>query len=91
NMAYTAVFENATADYDLARGGDALKLFEKGKEPRILRPEGKDGYTGELQHLLDSIRSGRPPTVVTAQDAVSALEICEAEECSVKTGQLVSL
>lgn len=91
NMAYTAIFENATADYDLARGADALKLFEKGKEPQTLRLEGKDGYVGELQHLLDSIRSGRPPTVVTAEDAVSAVEICEAEERSVKTGQLVSL
>jgi len=91
NMAYTAIFENATADYDLARGADALKLFQKGKEPKILPSEGKDGYVGELEHLLDAIRSGRAPTVVTAKDAVSALEICEAEERSIRTGQLVSL
>jgi predicted dehydrogenase len=91
NMSYTVVFENATADYDIARGADALKLFEKGKEPRVLKPEGKDGYAGELQHMLDCICSGKPPAVVTAQDGVGAVEICEAEERSVNSGQIVSL
>lgn len=91
HMSYTVVFENATADYDLGRGTDALKLFEKGKEPRTVTLEGKDGYVGELQHLLDSIRAGKPPTVVTARDGVSAVGICEAEERSVRTGQIVSL
>jgi len=91
NMGYRAVFENATVDYDIARGGDALKLFEKGKEPRVLKLEGKDGYVGELQHILEAVRSGKPPTVVTAQDGANAVEICEAEERSVKTGKLVSL
>ena len=91
NMAYTAIFENATADYDIARGADALKVFQKGKEPQTLQLEGKDGYVGELRHLLDSICSGKPPTIVTAEDAASAVEICEAEERSVQTGQLVSV
>jgi predicted dehydrogenase len=91
NMSYTVIFENATADYDIARGTDALKLFEKGKEPRVLKLEGKDGYVGELQHMLDAVCSGRPPRVVTAQDGASAVEICEAEERSVKSGQIVSL
>ena len=91
NMGYTVIFENATADYDSARGSDALKLFEKSKEPRVLKPEGVDGYVGELQHMLDAIRNGHPPSIVTAQDGVSAVEICEAEERSVKTKQIVSL
>jgi len=87
NMSYTVILENATADYDLARGADALKLFEKGQEPRTLKLEGKDGYVGELKYLLECIRSGRPPSVVTARDGVSAVEICEAEERSVKAGR----
>ena len=90
-MSYTAIFEHATADYDTGRGADALKLFEKGREPRSLSIEGKDGYVGELRHMLDSIRNGERPTVVTADDGVSAVEICEAEETSVKTGQIVVL
>ncbi|MHB8520454.1 MAG: Gfo/Idh/MocA family protein [Limisphaerales bacterium] len=91
NMSYTVNFENATADYDLARGADALRLFEKGKPPRTVKCEGIDGYVGELTHLIDSIRSGRPPSLVTAQDGLSAVEICEAEEQSIKTGHAVSL
>ena len=90
-MSYTVVFENATADYDFARGPDALKLFENGKPAQTLKPGRHDGYVGELQHLLDCIHIGTPPQVVTAQDGLSAVEICEAEERSVQTGQKVSL
>ena len=91
NMSYTVVFEGATADYDIARGADALKLFEKGKDPQTLRLGGKDGYAGELQYMLECIRAGKPPSVVTAQDGVSAIETCEAEERSVKSGRVVRL
>ncbi|MBU6402975.1 MAG: gfo/Idh/MocA family oxidoreductase, partial [Verrucomicrobia bacterium] len=91
NMSYTVNFEHATADYDLSRGTEALKLFEKGHPPHTVQCEGIDGYVGELRHLIESIRSGKPPTVVTAEDGLSAVEICEAEEQSVKTGHVVSL
>jgi predicted dehydrogenase len=91
NMSYTANFENATADYDFSRGADALKLFEKGQAARTIKCEGPDGFVGELTHLLDAIRGGQPPSVVTAQDGVSAVEICEAEEESIKTRQPVRL
>jgi predicted dehydrogenase len=91
SMTYTVNFENATADFDIARGADALKLFEKGNEPRTIQCEGGDGYVGELKHLLEAIRAGCPPTVVTAPDGQSAIEICEAEERSIKTGQIILL
>ncbi len=91
NMAYTVIFENATADYDVSRGAEALKLFQKDKAPLILKPGGSDGYVGELQAMLDCIRANKPPGVVTAQDAVSAIEICDAEERSIQTGQIVSV
>jgi predicted dehydrogenase len=91
NMAYTVVFEKATVDYDLVRGPEALRVFEQGQPPRTVKPEGVDGYVGELKHMVDAIRSGRPPTVVTAADALSAVEICEAEERSVQTGREVKL
>ena len=91
HMAYTAIFENATADYDIARGADALKLFEKGKEPRALGLSGQDGYLGELKYMLECVRSGTPPSTVTPQDGASAVEICEAEERSVNSRKIVSL
>ena len=91
NMAYTVVFERATADYDLSRGADALKLFEKGKGARVVPPELGDGYVGELGYMLDCIEQRRAPQKVTAQDGLSAVEICEAEEESIRTGQPVTL
>ncbi|HEX4646176.1 MAG TPA: Gfo/Idh/MocA family oxidoreductase [Verrucomicrobiae bacterium] len=91
NMAYTVNFENATADYDFARGPEALKLFQRGEPPRTINCEGGDGYQEELRHFLKSIETGKPPTIVTAAEALSAVEICEAEEKSIKSGTAVAL
>jgi len=91
NMAYTVVFERATADYDLARGAEALKVFEAGQGGRVVPPEAGDGYLGELGYMAECIERGRAPRHVTAEDGVSAVEICEAEEESIRTGRPVSL
>jgi predicted dehydrogenase len=91
NMAYTVNFERATVDFDLARGADALKVFEEGQAARVVRNEGPDGYVGELRHMIESIMAGRAPTIVTPQDGLSAVEICEAEEKSVHLRQPVVL
>jgi predicted dehydrogenase len=90
-MSYTVNCERATIDFDSARGGEALHLMEEGKPSRVIKPEGVDGYVEELRHLIGSIRSGHTPTVVTAADGLSAVEICEAEEKSIQTGGVVKL
>ena len=91
NMSYTVIFEKATAEFDSARGADALKLTEEGKPTATVPLEAGDGYDRELGHMLDSICGGKPPSIVTGRDGVSAVEICEAEEKSVATGQTVKL
>lgn len=91
NMAFTVVLEKATVDYDIGRGSDALRVYQEGAAPRTLTPEGIDGYVGELQYMVDCIQSERPPARVTAADALSAVEICEAEEQSVRTGEKVAI
>lgn len=91
SMSYTVMFENATVDFDSARGDSALQVLEEGKEPRVVTPEGPDGYVGELSHFIAAIQRGEGPTIVTAQDGLSAVEICEAEETSVLTGQVVTV
>lgn len=91
NMCYTVNFEKATVDFDLTRGADALKLFEEGRKPRVIRCKGPDGYVGELRHMLESIQAGQAPTLVTPEDALNAVRICEAEEKSIKTGRPVRL
>lgn len=89
NMAYTVNFEKATVDYDLARGAEALKVFEPGQMPRVIQCEGPDGYVRELSHMIEAIQSNCPPSVVTALDGLRAVEICAAEESSVQVGQPV--
>ncbi len=91
NMAYTVVFEGATVDYDLARGADALKLFESGRPARVLKLDQPDGYVGELRHFAECIAAGCPPSTVTPADGASAVEICECEEKSILTRQIVQL
>lgn len=91
NMAYTVNFERATVDYDMARGADGLRIIEEGKEPRIMKCEGADGYIGELNYLAQCIRDKQAPKVVTAEDGASAVEICEAEEASIQKGAVVTL
>jgi predicted dehydrogenase len=86
SMTYCVNFDGATADYELARSSNPLRLVEEGKPPVPVRCEGPDGYIGELTHFIESIRAGKPPSVVTVDDAVSAVEICAAEEKSVLTG-----
>ncbi|HXG47552.1 MAG TPA: Gfo/Idh/MocA family oxidoreductase [Methylomirabilota bacterium] len=91
NMSYTVNFERATADYDSARGPEALRLCEAGAAPRTVACDGSDGYIGELRHFVEAIRTGRPPTVVTPADGLASIELCAAEEQSVQTGRAVAL
>jgi predicted dehydrogenase len=91
HMSYTVNFENATADYDLARSAETLKLYEKGRAPRTETITGPDCYVSELSHMVQAITERRPPTLVTARDAQSAVEICEAEEQSIRLRKPISL
>ncbi|MCX7044843.1 MAG: Gfo/Idh/MocA family oxidoreductase [Candidatus Sumerlaeota bacterium] len=96
SMSYTVIFENATADYDVGRADGTLRLFEKGQPPRVIAATAEDaqrgdGYQRELAYMVECIQTGRPPAIVTAADAASSVEICEAEERSIQTGQVIGL
>jgi predicted dehydrogenase len=91
NMSYTLLCERATLDFDSARGAEALLVMEQGKKARVVKPEGTDGYTGEIRYMLEAIQTGKAPKVVTAKDGWSAVQICEAEAKSIKTGKVVLL
>jgi len=90
-MAYTVNFDNATADFDIGRGAGALKLYQQDKPAETIDLGDEDGYIRELRHMVESIREDRPPSVVTAADGLSAVEICEAEEKSACEGKLVAI
>lgn len=91
HMSYTLQCERATLDFDLARGSDAMQVTEHGKKTRTTKFSGPDGYRTEIGYMISAVQTGKKPAVVTAADAVSGLEICEAEEKSVRTGKLVKL
>jgi predicted dehydrogenase len=92
SMSYTVNFENATADYDLVRAPDnLLRLFRPGHPAETVKCPGPDGYIGELRHIIQSIQQSTPPSVVTMQDGLNAIRICEAEERSIATRAPVHL
>jgi predicted dehydrogenase len=89
-MQATIHFERATVDYDFGRKDGALMVYAEGKATPVEVAK-HDGYVGEMNYLLECIRSGRKPTRVTAEDAVAGIEIVEAEKRSIETGQPVRL
>jgi len=91
SMAYTLHCERATLDFDSARGAEALQVTEFGQAPQTVPSDGSDGYSAEIGYMLDCVAHGSLPQVVTPQDGVTALEICEAEEQSIRTGAPVKL
>ena len=91
SMAYTVNFDNATVDYDSTRGDEALKLFLPEKEPQVLKLDAGDGYTGQIAHLIESIQSRSTPSIVTAQDGLTSIELCEAAKNSIESGVKVAL
>ncbi len=92
NMSYTANFERATIDYDVARdAGEIVKIFEEGRESRMIAAASHDGYVGEIQYLVDAINSGVAPTRVTARDGLVSIQLCEAEEQSILESAIIRL
>lgn len=91
NMGFTIHCERATLDFDFARGAGALCVNEAGGKSRMMKLENGDGYDAELRYFVDCVARGERPEIVTARDAVTALEICEAEEKSVRTGRPVKI
>lgn len=91
NMAFTLHCERATLDFDLARGAEALVVTENGQMPRTVKSGDGDGYSAEVRYFVDCIANNRPPRTVTGSDGLMALEICESEEKSIRTGLPVAL
>jgi predicted dehydrogenase len=91
NMSFTLHCQRATLDYDLARGANAMQVTEQGQAPRANDYQETDGYSGEIRYMLECVAQRRRPAIVDGPAAVTDLEICEAEEKSVRTGALVPL
>jgi len=89
-MQYTVNFENATADYDLARE-QPLRVSKDGQTEAIDAGPGF-GYAAELRYFIDCVKKGQRPTVVTADDAVRSIRLIEAEVKSARgNGEMVRI
>ncbi len=87
-MRYTVNFERATADFDFARKPATLMLSGEGKSEPVEHAN-HDGYMGEISYFLECVKTGQKPQRVTADDAVTGLQIVEAEKKSIETGTVV--
>jgi predicted dehydrogenase len=90
SMGFVINFERATIEYDFAKGGVWL-LSEAGKKPREVPWRGPDGYDGEIRYFIDCVARDVRPETVTARDVLVTMQICEAEEKSVRNGAKVNL
>jgi predicted dehydrogenase len=88
-MAFTVVFERATADYDFGRASELLLAQDGQSEPVALEP--LNGYDGEVRHLLDAIASGSRKLDATMADALAHTRMLEAERRSIETRAAVAL
>ena len=91
NMAFVINCERATLEFDYAQASDTLLISETGKKTRALKLKAADGYGAEIKYFVDCVAHRRAPKIVTATDALTALQICEAEEKSVRRGAPVRL
>lgn len=91
NMSHTLLYEQATIDFDLARGANALTICETGKELRLVETVHGDGYSNEIDYIVDCVAKRQATNVVNALDGVTAFEICEAEERSIRSGPPIKL
>ncbi|MDB6120387.1 MAG: Oxidoreductase domain protein [Verrucomicrobiaceae bacterium] len=85
-MAYVVNFEHATAEYDSARLDNPLQLSING-EKQIIDCDGPSGHLAQMTHFIEALDNGTDPSIVTAEDGVAALEICEAEAACAAQGK----
>lgn len=88
-MRYTALFEGATAVFDLADPISPLRVYRANSTDTIDLP-GVNGYEAEAAHMLAAIvatRNGEPVTLrATLDDAMLVTKVLEAERQSQLNG-----
>jgi predicted dehydrogenase len=86
-MRYTVTFDaNVTVDFDLART-DQLILYD-GEQAMPISCAATDGWFGEIRYFIECVAERRRPTIVTADDAVRAIRVVEAEGRSIASRQI---
>jgi predicted dehydrogenase len=88
-MKYLAVFEHATAEFDLSRDPRVTLYTRDGAQFPTIAPGA--GYLPQFRHLLAAIRDPALPLRATLSDAAAVATVLAAERRSIETGQPVPL
>jgi predicted dehydrogenase len=88
-MRYLAIFEKATAEFDLARE-HRLMLYRDGRAEPVPIPPGA-GYLPQLRGLCAALRGELGGFYSSMEDAVWVAELMDAERRSMQSGQTVRL
>jgi predicted dehydrogenase len=83
-MRYVVNFDDATAEFDLARDRQLL-LSRKGSS-EVIELDQLQGYEHEVMHFARCAMAKRRSDVVTLDDGLAVTRLLEAEEKSVRTG-----
>jgi predicted dehydrogenase len=83
-------FESATVEYD-TRQSPALAVYRPGEQVDHPSVPPADGYAEELRYFAECVSAGRKPERVSADDAVRAVKLVEAEVKSVQKGRPVKV
>ena len=71
-------------------GGSSLMVHEPGKS-YALAPKPGDAYDNQIAYFVDCVRTGRAPTLGTADQARLAVRTANAVLESFETGQVVAI
>ncbi len=88
SMRYCVNFEDATADFDLARGRDGgaeLILARNGQAETVI-VDRQPGYNHEVAHFVECVERSVPSSVVSLRDAERSMALIEAERESALAG-----
>lgn len=83
-MYATIVFDEATADFDLAR--KPKLLLTRGGSTAPVAIENTTGYDGEVRHLLAAIAGGTSELTATIEESIELTRMLEAEQESLARG-----
>ncbi|NPV53595.1 MAG: Gfo/Idh/MocA family oxidoreductase [Firmicutes bacterium] len=69
----------------------ALAVHKRGEKVRYPEVPSRDAYLAEIEYFIKCIETNTPPSMVTPQDAVTALKVALAARTSVETGAVVNV
>ncbi len=89
-MAITVVGETGTLDFSLIRGPEVL-LYGGNEEPEKLAAADGNGWTRELDYLIDCLRVGRPVERCLPTSSRTSIGLALLERRSIETGAPVQV